>query len=428
MPFARELASWRERRESHVGFVGYGNAAAGNKILIAVDREYDPFVPHAIARALREKGAHVDILFLDMGEPDREFEDLDEIRVIMRREPWERNPRRWEGLPFVEDFAARRGYDLLIHGKGGPVPKTDYRYEQIPWLQTEHFLQQSTTYPLELHLLINRKTWEPIWEQGRGGRARLTDAEGTDISWTYWEEYYEGSRYGFSANPRNGHLFSHPVPPLISKEDAAGVVAGTTSHFCRPFPRIAVELEGGQIVRIAGGGAYGEAWRDLLEETRGVQYPCFPRPGLFYLWEAAIGTNPKIVRPSRIERHSSGGFEWERRRSGVIHMGFGTLWRAPEERWAAERGLLYGHLHIHLLFPTLVITAEGGREYTIIRDGRLTAMDDPEARELAGRYGDPDEVLKEDWIPQIPGITCAGSYEEYAEDPGRWIYGKKKTT
>ena len=112
----------------------------------------------------------------------------------------------------------------------------------------------------------------------------------------------------------------------------------------------------------------------------------------------------------------------------MIHMGFGTLWRAPEERWAAERGLLYGHLHIHLLFPTLVITAEGGREYTIIRDGRLTAMDDPEARELAGRYGDPDEVLKEDWIPQIPGITCAGSYEEYAEDPGRWIYGKKKTT
>ena len=42
----------------------------------------------------------------------------------MRREPFENNPRRWEGLPFVEDFAARRGYDLLIHGKGGPVPKT----------------------------------------------------------------------------------------------------------------------------------------------------------------------------------------------------------------------------------------------------------------------------------------------------------------
>ena len=57
--------------------------------------------------------------------------------------------------------------------------------------------------------------------------------------------------------------------------------------------------------------------------TRSI--PVFRARGLFYLWEVAIGTNPKIMRPSGIERHSSGGFEWERRRSGVIHMGFGTL-------------------------------------------------------------------------------------------------------
>ena len=425
MPIADALAGWRENRESHVGFVGYGKTVAGNKVLIAVDREYDPSVPRAVAQALREKGAHVDILNIDMGDPDREFDSLDEVRVIMRREPWEKNPRRWEGMPFVEDFAARRGYDLLIHGKGGPVPKSEHRYEQIPWLRTEHFLQRSTTYPLDLHLLINQMSWAPIWEYGSGGRARLTDPEGTDINWTYWDEYYDGSRYGFSATPRNGHLFSHPVPPLIAKENAAGVVAGTTSHFSRAFPRVQVELEAGQIVKVSGGAAYGDAWRDLLEESRRTQYPCFPRPGLFYLWEAAIGTNPKILRPSHVERHSSGGFEWERRRSGVIHMGFGTLWRAPEEKWAGERGLLYGHLHIHLLLPTLVVTARDGREHAVIRSGRLTALDDPEVRKLASSYGDPDELLREDWIPQIPGITAPGSYEEYASDPGRWIYDGK---
>ncbi|MGH7771467.1 MAG: hypothetical protein ACREQA_04450 [Candidatus Binatia bacterium] len=424
MPNARALAGWRERRESHVGFVGYGNTRAGNKVLIAVDREYDPLVPQVIAQALREKGAHVDILNIDLGEPDKEFDYLDEVKVIMRREPWDNNPRRWEGLPFVEDFAVRRGYDLLIHGKGGPVPKTDYRYEQLPWLRLEHFMQRSTTYPLELHLLINEKTWGPIWEHARGGRARLTDPEGTDISWTYWEEYYDGSRYGFSSNPRNGHLFGHPVPPLIAKEDAAGTVAGTTSHFSRAFPHIKVELGGGQIVKVVGGAAYGDAWRDLLEESKHTQYPCFPRPGLFYIWEAAIGTNPKIMRPNHIEQHSSGGFEWERRRSGVIHMGFGTLWRAPEEKWAGQQGILYGHLHIHLLFPTLVVTSKDGREHTIIRNGRLTALDDPEVRKLAAKYGDPDELLKEDWIPQIPGITCPGFYEEYAKNPGKWIYAK----
>ncbi|MBI4524362.1 MAG: hypothetical protein HY695_11190 [Deltaproteobacteria bacterium] len=419
---AREVAGSREARDSHVGFVGYGRTAPGDKVLIAVDREYDPAVPHAVAQALRERGAHVDILTIDMGNPDREFEDLDEVRVIMRREPWENNPRRWEGIPFVEEFASRRGSDLLIHGKGGPIPKTPYRYEQIPWLQPEHFLQHATTYPLDLHLLINRKTWEPIWDLGRGGKARLTDPEGTDISWTYWEDYYDGTRYGFCSDPRNGHLFSHPVPPLIAKEDAAGTVAGTTSHFASPFPHIKVELEAGQIVKISGGGRYGDTWRDLLEESKRTQYPCFPRPGLFYLWEAAIGTNPKIVRPSHINRHSSGGFEWERRRSGVIHMGFGTLWRSAEEKWAGERGLLYGHLHVHLLFPTLVVTAKNGQEFTVIRNGRLAALDDPEVRELASKYGDPDELLREDWIARIPGITCDGSYEEYARNPAAWIY------
>jgi len=422
MPNARALAEWPERRTSHVGFVGYGNTTAGHKVLIAVDREYDPAVPRAVALALREKGALVDTLWVDMGDPDREFDDHDEIRASIRREPWEVNPRRWEGLPFIEEFAARRGYDLLIHGKGGPVPKTHYRYEQFPWLRSEHFASRATTYPLELHLLINRKTWQPIWEKGRGGRARLRDREGTDLSWTYWEEYYDESHYGFSSTPRHGHLFSHPTPPLIPKEDAAGIVAGTTSHFARAFTRIQVELEGGQIVRAAGGGRYGDAWRDLLEEGKRIQYPCFPRPGLFYLWEVAIGTNPKISRPSHVERHSSGGFEWERRRSGVIHMGFGTSWRGPEEQWAAERGLLYGHLHIHLLLPTLVVVARDGTEYVVIRDGRLTALDDQEVRTLAAKYGDPDELLKEDWIPQIPGITCPGSYDEYAKDPASWIY------
>src|SRR5712692_9003877 len=65
MPHAHALAGWRENRESHVGFVGYGNTGSGNKVLIAVDREYDPAVPRAVAQALREKGAHVDLLFID---------------------------------------------------------------------------------------------------------------------------------------------------------------------------------------------------------------------------------------------------------------------------------------------------------------------------------------------------------------------------
>ena len=59
-----------------------------------------------------------------------------------------------------------------------------------------------------------------------------------------------------------------------------------------------------------------------------------------------------------------------------------------------------------------------------IRPVSISALDDTEVRKLAGQYGDPGDLLREDWVPQIPGITSAGSYEDYARNPGKWIYAK----
>ena len=47
----------------------------------------------------------------------------------------------------------------------------------------------------------------------------------------------------------------------------------------------------------------------------------------------------------------------------------------------------------------------------------MTAMDQAEVRALASRYGDPDNLLSEEWIPYVPGINAPGSYEDYAADP-----------
>jgi hypothetical protein len=397
---ARFLAEQEEVRRQHFGFIGYGATSPGDRVLLAVDTQYDPAVVEAVARALRDRGAQVDIIWREI-EPDREFDEVDEIRAIMRREPSSRNPRRYEGVPWIEQLAAARGYDLLVHGKGGPTPKTAHRYEAIPWTSAEQLASPCTFVPREVNVLINLKTQEMIFERGRGGRAHLTDPEGTDISWTLWEEYYDDKHYGWHKDPIWGHLMAHPATPLISKADARGIIGGTTAHFSRAYPRIELEVEDGRVERITGGGAYGDAWRAMYDETRNTQYPCFPRPGLFWLWEIAIGTNVKQVRPQRAAWLSSGGFEAERMRSGVIHTGHGTFWRATEEDWAAERGLLYGHLHVHLLFPTLVIVTARGEELRVIERGRLTALDDPEVRAAAARYGDPDEILREEWTPSI---------------------------
>jgi len=250
----------------------------------------------------------------------------------------------------------------------------------------------------------------------------VTDPEGTDLTYTLFPEYFDGTRRGYTEVPWWGHILGHGPTPILPKEDASGVVCGTTSHFQKPFPRIRLTLENGRLEKIEGGGAYGDSWRDLNDEAKDTQYPCFPRPGLFWLWEVAIGTNPKIKRPPNIHLLSSGGFEWERRRSGIIHIGLGTRWRGSEEVWAGEHGILYGHLHAHLFFPTLTIEPLGGKEIVVVDRGHLTSLDDGEVRDLAATYGDPDRILKDEWSPGIPGIDAPGSYDDYAKEPSRYIY------
>ena len=91
--------------------------------------------------------------------------------------------------------------------------------------------------------------------------------------------------------------------------------------------------------------------------------------------------------------------------------------------WAGPKGILHGHLHIHLQFATVEIKNQKGQTHKVIDNGHLTALDDPDVRKLASKYGNPDEILKEAWIPKIPGINVAGDYEkDYASDPATWIY------
>ncbi len=417
---ARHVAGSEEVRRTAAGFIGYGATGPGQRVLIGVDTQTDPAITDAIATALREMGASVDVVVAQT-EPDREFDDLDEVRVAIRRQPWVENPRRWEGTPWIEELAGSRGYDLLIHGKGGAIPKVSHRYEGFPWVVADHFDASSNLFPRQLHRLINERTWSRITDH-TGSRLRLTDPEGTNLSLTILDApLRDTTRHDYGLSPKWGHLMAHPPTPIEANDDSTGVIAGTLNHFSRPFPRIEVEIENARMTAIRGGGAYGDAWRALEDEAKDIQYPCFPAPGLFWLWELAIGTNPKIVRPTNIRCLSSGGFEWERRRAGIVHCGLGTRWRSSEEVWAGERRLVYGHLHVHLLSATLTVETPRG-DVPVIENGRLSAYDDPDVRDLAATFGDPDQLLHDDWVPDIPGITVPGDYAAYAKDPARWVY------
>ncbi len=443
---ARFLAELPELRFSAaIGLEGYGNTKKGDKVFICTDSLYDPQVADLISYALKEKGAKVDQLVVE-AEPDREFNEVDEVEAMMRRCAWTEYPRRYEGINWVEQLAVRENYDLLIIGRGGPAPMFDpaspnssavvkpgnrpkLRYEQIPWFDLNQLCSPYVTFPRDLHMLINEKVHDAAVVKSRGGTVHITDPEGTDVRWTNFEEYYDTDRYWDTSGPIWCHVQCHATPPILEKEDAEGVVAGTINHFGRPFPNIKTYYEGGKLVKIDGGGEYGDSWRSMMEETRSIQYPSFPSPGLFWLYEIAIGTNPKVVPepPERIRFISSGGVEKERGRAGVVHFGIGCDWRDTDEFWAGPKGILHGHLHVHIFFPTMKVKTKLGESITIIENGRLTALDDPDVRKLASKYGNPDEVLKEAWTPKIPGINVPGDYEkDYGLDPATWIYMGKR--
>ena len=427
---ARFVAQQAEFRATADGFQGFGSTNAGDKVLLVTDTHYDPKVAEVVSTVLRERGAFVDELVLEAGG-DREFTEVDEFPAMMRRVSWKQWPRRYEGVHWVERMAADRGYDLVLMGRGGPgtMWPTPFRYENVPWFTLDHLTGGSTTFPREVNELINVKLHRVFLESARGGRVHLTDREGSDISWTMLEEYY-GSQYLWAQpTPIWGHVMAHGTPPISEHEDAEGVISGTLSHFSKPFPLIRTYYEGGKLVNIEGGGEYGAGWREMFEETKDVKYPCFPSKGLFWFFEAAIGTNPKVIPepPERMPWISSGGVEKERHRSGALHMGIGTIWRDATEDWAADAGILNGHLHIHQFFATLEVTTATGGKISVIDDGHLVLLDDKDVREAARKYGNPDEILAETWTPEIPGINAPGDFQaDYASDPASYIYSGKR--
>ena len=52
----------------------------------------------------------------------------------------------------------------------------------------------------------------------------------------------------------------------------------------------------------------------------------------------------------------------------------------------------------------------------------MTSLDNAEVRALASRYGDPGQLLGEDWRPEIPGINAPGDYmKDYALNPWKTV-------
>jgi hypothetical protein len=399
----------------------------GERVLLRVDNWHDPLVIEACKRILEKYGCRYEVLMVDKG-PIPQWKGADEVDYYLFR-----TKELADWMDQWDRISKEAKYDKLLWGYGGPVLcDTDVKIQRMPFITPEILASPAHTMPYELLEAIDLWTWRRIRS---AKRVRIVDPEGTDVEYTNHAGYYDANREYFNpalvaqtwaGNEKfgrtylPGHVLGKPWIYLPGHEDGNGVIAGTTNHIA-PVEWTRLTVEDSRIVRIEAGGEFGDRLRALKEETDHLQYPGFPGKGLMYWWEASIGTNPHIHRPRKDFPSGFVNCLYERVRSGVIHIGFGTIISSMDERRAARAGLKVGHWHLHLYFPTVTLERAGDSE-TLIEDGRLLALDDPEIRRLAAKHGDPDLWLQESWIPAVPGLNVDGDYwRHYARDPLAWV-------
>jgi hypothetical protein len=427
---SRDLVPYIEsvaRRPYSAGLHAAWGLRPGERVSVRVDNWHDPICVEAVVAVLEKFGCKYEVVRRDRGPvPTRHGHDEVDYYFMRTKElaGWMED---WEELD------RKAEWDLILQGFGGAVlTERNIRIQRLPFISPEMTASLAHMIPFEILQAIDQKTWDAV---RLSRKVRITDPEGTDVSFTQRDEYYEPDRSVFSDHyisqwfPQNkpfarsyepGHIWGRPWFFTTRGEDGEGTIAGTMNHI-GPYPRIEMTLENSKIVDVREGGQFGDDLRRVMKETADLEYPGFPGKGLLYWWEAAIGTNPKIHRPRA--NYLSGWVNglFERLRSGIVHIGFGTVVSSHLEVVAARMGLPAGHFHVHLNFPTVMLEMLDGSTLKLIDEGRLTILDDPEVRSIASKYGDPDEWLQEDWIPAVPGLNVDGDYwTDYADDPEDW--------
>ncbi len=319
------------------------------------------------------------------------------------------------------------------------------------YLNNFDIMSKVPAYPSDVWRMIEGKMIEPM---AYTDRVEVTDPEGSVF---YFELTPEEASIWSQGSYLQGHIFmipsqssgiypfsfiQYPVQenkwlPPIQVTTANGIIASSNSHASN-HPRMEIHFENGYVKKIKGGGLYGDGFRLWLSypNINETTWPFQKNPGFWWLFEAGTGTNPKYFKhPGEMLIGSNLS---ERNAGGVIHWSFGAeVKNGPEVdkeksarspsalEFGKENNLPIGHaMHNHVLMPTYQMRLRDSGNWVIaIEHGQIMASRDPEVRAIASRYGNPDDILRRDWIPELPGITTPGNYnDDYASDPGtHWI-------
>jgi hypothetical protein len=405
----------------------------------------------AIVKAIELEGAEVQVISPEkLGLRKREKPTYNaedgwrEVEAVLPGKVAGSNPE----YPIVKEFIKQNPQIKGIYAFGGG---RGHSFEHVGpefrnnWLfaNAADTFSRFNNFPDEIWRMMEDKICNIL---SRTSEVRMTDAQGSDLRFSVPSEE-TAKRWGREALSWEGpghvenHVFMYPpmvfrIPPHCPRtlkehlelstpvwDKTNGVLAATTGHNGF-YPHIILHIEKGIVTEVEGEGKTADGWRRNLEKYRDVQYPGFPRPGYSYLNDIALATNPKACRTEDIF-DPGGSPMMERNRSGVIHCGFGCESVIPEFKDFVKREKVPGAhgSHIHIYFPTYECRIRATGEWVKIVDkGRLTLLDDYDVRRQTMLYGNPDDILSEEWIPAVPGINYPGDYmEDYGKNPVPWV-------
>ena len=348
---------------------------SGENVLIATDTLTDPIAAEALMIAADERGAEVTMTMTKPGGLSwREGEDATVAyrNAVYASDVWiEVLPIEGQHFPRLQETA------MVEHG---------VRKVCLFDLNLEDLASEWTRFPSSLMQMIARK----VYDQWIGGAMvpntelktiRTVADNGTDLTAKYDPRYaihngmvskqlLPGQWCALAGATIGIELFAEADGVVVfdglhGEEDYKGlpplgsdVVYPITEEVRWDFKDRYCTIEGGmeaEVMRriVAAGGPFATI-----------------------LCEIALGVNPKAP----ITRHPT-------RHAGVTHYAIGsTAGRAP----TPDKEYAPVHTHGHILNASLYIDDE-----PCIVDGRLLALDDPEVREHAEQFGDPDQLLKE---------------------------------
>lgn len=378
LPIARQIV----KRHGPFTLGGLG-LKPGQMVLMIVDSTNDRLVQDAFEIAIREAGGKLEKIML-YGYPGM-TDPVELVETMFSRNWWP----KWAWLAAKEADAVMQGALLVtVHTPNLPVDISKKpKFVNMKWT-ADLLASNYETFPVEVRDAIDKSVWE---NYAFAKNIELSDLEGTNMKLALEKEDWDKdtgrmlARYGLPYMP--GHL---GVP--ISLKKCEGILATSSLTFGGLVPITTMIVKGGRVVEVSGGGKFGETLRRSIEEYKDLTSPHNPGPGVNWLSSLTIWTHPKARRSAFLDRLTGSarvhGYAFGHRRSGFVHTAIG------EGTVGNDRNVIW---HIDQFFSTL--TADGKK---VIDRGHLLALDDPRVHKMAEKYGDPEKLLAEEWVPVSP--------------------------